>query len=316
MNSNWKRADRLMKFITSAVDLILRNRYEVRKNPLYIELGTEVGPGAARTTEEIKRMLGKLFHKAEYYPPETAAAFSALTKEHTQDRLAAFLKRFVDVPVEARLALLELKEASWEEILIWIDSYIASRGSYLERKIAEPIVEQREGFSSPGLGEMEHQFDIGSRNLFSLYTVRKYAAEFRDILPSMVERAESLRLISVSKNVPDYVRRYLEEASRCYIHGNFLASVLLCRSAIEAAAEDRLKKKGFARELRAIGKERLKSILSLALEKGLMDKIFWMAADDIRKQANKAAHPQEVPGECECKRGFDETRRILQHLYE
>jgi len=217
--------------------------------------------------------------------------------------------------VEASLTVSELKEASWEEILIWIDSYIA-RGSYLERKIAEPVVEQREGFSSPGLGEMEHHFDVGSRDLFSLYTVRKYAAEFKDFLPNIVERAESLRLISASKNAPDDVRRYLEDASRCYIYGNFLASLLLCRSAIEVAAEGRLKNEGFARELRAIGQERLKSILRLALEIGLMEKTFWMSADDIRKKANKAAHPDGVPGECDCKRAFDETRGILQHLYE
>jgi len=50
LNSNWKKAKDLVNLATSAVDLILRDRYEVSKKPLYVELGTDVGPGAARTT--------------------------------------------------------------------------------------------------------------------------------------------------------------------------------------------------------------------------------------------------------------------------
>jgi len=55
--------------------------------------------------------------------------------------LAVFLEAFVDVPVEADLALLDLKDASWEDVLIWIDDYV-TQGPYLERKVGELIVEQ------------------------------------------------------------------------------------------------------------------------------------------------------------------------------
>lgn len=316
MKTNWKRAKDLAKLISSAVDLILRDRYEVVSNkPLQLELGAEVGPGAARTTGEIERMLDKLFRMPEYYPPETAAAFSALGKEHTRQRLAQFLGLFVDVPVEADLALLELKEASWEDILIWIDSYI-TQGSYLERKIAEPVVKQREGFSSPEMREMERHFDNGAPGLFSLYTVRKYASEFKEGFSGTVRRAELLRLIPAGNNVPDYVAAYMEEASRCFIHGHFVASLILCRSAMEAAAKGRLRDKGYARELREIKQDPLKSVLNLALEKRLIDKIIWRAADDIRKMANKAAHPESAADEDDCMRAFDATRGILQQLYE
>ena len=114
----------------------------------------------------LKRSRGcrEFFHMPELYPPETAAAFLALKKEQTRERLAEFLEQFVDVPVEADLALLELKEASWEEILIWIDSYIAQR-PYLERKVGELVVKQREGFSNPGARELERSAEMSSPNV-------------------------------------------------------------------------------------------------------------------------------------------------------
>jgi len=315
MNANWKEARKLLNLVTSAIDCILRNRYDgYSRKPFYVELGTEVGPGASRTAEEVERMSEKFFRMPEHYPPETGAAFLALKKEQTRERLAEFLEQFVDVPVEADLALLELKEASWEEILIWIDSYIAQR-PYLERKVGELVVKQREGLSNPGARELERSAEMSSPNVLSLYVVRKYAAEFKELFPHMVERAGDLQLIPAGKGVPDYIRHYLEEASRCFIYGHFLASLLVCRSAIEAAAKDRLRGNRFARELSEV-EDSLVGILNLALEKGLIDKIIWLAADDIRKTANKAAHPEAVPDEGRCKSAFDATRGILQHLYE
>jgi len=315
MKENRKKAEDLVKLVTSAIDLILRDRYELSKKPLYIELGTQVGNGASRSATEIEGILEKLFQKPELYPPETSAAFSALKKEHTQERLAAFLGRLVNIPMESHFALSELKEANWEKILIWVDSYIA-RGAYLEGKIAEPVVKQLVGFSSPSLRQIEHFLDSGSTGLFSLYTVRKYADELKDHFPLIVERAERLRLIPASKNVPDNVRRYLEEATRCCIYGHFLASLLLCRSAIEAATKDRLTKCGFEHEVRAIRQDPLKSILKLAFDKDLMDEALWKQADDIRAKANKAAHSPALPDERYCVEACDITRGILQHLYE
>lgn len=315
MNANWEEARKLLNLVTSVIDCILRNRYDgCSRKPFYVELGTEVGPGASRTAEEIERMLEKFFRMPEHYPPETGAVFLALKKEQTRERLAEFLEQFVDVPVEADLALLELKEASWEEILIWIDSYIA-QGPYLERKVGELVVERREGFSSPGAREMEAAVDTCPGEFLSLYVVRKYAAEFKERFPHMIERGQELRLIPAGKGVPDHIRHYLEEASRCFIYGHFLASLLVCRSAIEAAAKDRLRDNRYERELSEV-EDSLKSILDLALEKGLIDKIIWGAAQDIRKMANKAAHPETVPDEGRCKWAFDTTRGILQHLYE
>jgi hypothetical protein len=141
-NTNWKEARKLVALVTSAIDCILHNRYDAySRKPFYLELGAEIGPGEAKTSEEIEGRLEKLFDKPEVNRPETSGAFLALRGEHTQEKLAVFLEAFVDVPVEADLALLDLKDASWEDVLIWIDDYV-TQGPYLERKVGELIVEQ------------------------------------------------------------------------------------------------------------------------------------------------------------------------------
>ena len=315
MNESWKQARKLLNLVTSAIDCILRNQYDrYTRKPFYVELGTEVGPGASHTAEEIERVIEVFLRKPELYPPETAAAFLALKEEYTRERLEAFLKAFVRAPLAAALALSDLKEAKWEDVLYWIDSYL-TQGRYLEGKIGELVVEGREGFSSPVVQEMESAVDTSPRDFLALYVVRKYAKELKENFPHVVERAQLLRVVPASKNVPNHVREYLEETSRCFIYGHFLASLLVCRSAIEAAVKDRLRDKGYARELRE-KEDSLMSILDLALEKGLMDKTVCGVAQDIRKMAGKAAHPETVPDEGCCKWAFDATRGVLQHLYE
>jgi hypothetical protein len=92
----------------------------------------------------------------------------------------------------------------------------------------------------------------------------------------------------------------------------------MARSAIVAGAEDRLRKKGFGRELDEIKYKGdfLKNILRLALDKGVIGKAIWMAADEIRDRANKAAHSEALPDDRGCMKAFDMTRGILQHLFE
>jgi hypothetical protein len=108
----------------------------------------------------------------------------------------------------------------------------------------------------------------------------------------------------------------LGEASRCFIYGQFLASILLCRSAIVAAAEDRLRKKGFGREVDQVRQDFLKNVLKLALNKGPLDETIWKAADEIRVRANKAAHSDMLPDARDCMEAYHLTRGIIQHLYE
>jgi len=148
-----------------------------------------------------------------------------------------------------------------------------------------------------------------------LFTARKYAKEIRNLFPKIVRRAGSLRLLPAAKEVPEYVCRCLIEASRCYIYGRFLASLFLCRSALEESVKDVLRKKGYEKDMAAMKDEGLKGILRLARDKGLMDEALHNQADDIRALANQAIHGNKLPTDDECKNAFDLTRGILQHLY-
>ena len=312
--SHQKKADGLVRLVTKALNYILNDQYEVvSKKPFQLELGTEIGPGAARTSKEIEDILEKFL--PEHYSPETARAFLTLKKNRTRDHLSAFLEELLEGSAEASRALSELENAPWDEILIYIDSYIV-HGPKLPGELGRLLVKEREGVSSPAGRKMEAFIDWSSPGFLSLFTVRKYTADFKDLFPGVVGRAERLRLIPVVKTVPNYIRRYLGEASRCFIYGQFLASILLCRSAIVAAAEDRLRKKGFGREVDQVRQDFLKNVLKLALNKGLLDETIWKAADEIRVRANKAAHSDMLPDARDCMEAYHLTRGIIQHLYE
>ena len=125
-----------------------------------------------------------------------------------------------------------------------------------------------------------------------------------------------LRLLPARSKVPEHVRRYLAEASRCFIYGQFLACLFLCRSAIISATEDRLRAKGFACELDALSKDKLKNTLELAHDRGVLDDVAWKQADDIRELSNDAIHGRRLATDAESKDAFDQTRGILQLLYE
>ena len=95
-------------------------------------------------------------------------------------------------------------------------------------------------------------------------------------------------------------------------------SLSLCRSAIVSSTEDRLRASGFARELEDLrgSKDQLKKILELARDKDILDGVTWKQADDIRQLGNDAVHGDRLPTEAQCKSAFDQTRGILQHLYD
>ena len=311
MNPNYKKANSLIEMITWAVERILNEQYEVVSdedgNLLEVDLGASLGPGMALSTKQIEGALKK------FLPPNKFDALLALKKERTRQRLATVLETLF-APPEASFALSELKHASWEEILSYIDSYYAE-GPQLRRKILMLIPAEREVFSSQGGAEVERLIEESSPGLISVFTVRKYAAEFRKRFPHIVGRAELLRLIPVTRNIPNHVRRYFVEASQCFIYGTTLASLFLCRSAVVAACEERLIKRGFEGAVEKIDRDYLKQILTLARDKGILDETLWKQADDIRQWANDAVHWDNLPDERTCMKSYDMTRGILQHLY-
>jgi hypothetical protein len=136
----------------------------------------------------------------------------------------------------------------------------------------------------------------------SLY-LKEFAREFE----KLVRRAEELRVLDTSAPVPEQVQTYLAEATRCYIYGRYIACLLVCRSAIEVALRDRLKRQDSIEKLISYGREMLPWTLKPTLD----------LAHEVRVAANQAVHPGPgaVPPAEICKDMFVKTRGVLRELY-
>jgi hypothetical protein len=134
----------------------------------------------------------------------------------------------------------------------------------------------------------------------------------------MIQRAGQLRALSAADQPPTDVQSYLQEATRCYIWGFYVASLMLCRSAIEFAIRERLRNHGKSEKLLQLEQSRedtLDKLIDLAkaeLHWGLKDSL--RAADIVRAEANRAIH-REVPPSERCKEMFAVTRGALKELY-
>ena len=79
----------------------------------------------------------------------------------------------------------------------------------------------------------------------SSFHARRLSKQF----PRIIDRAVGLALVKVDYEVPDKVRRYIEEASKSYLNGQWIACLMVCRSAIEFVVRDRLIFFGYESEL-------------------------------------------------------------------
>jgi len=147
-------------------------------------------------------------------------------------------------------------------------------------------------------------------------TVAEYVIrEMSESFPGIVERLSTFQVTAVTDAVPPTVKEYAREACRCYLHGFFSASLILCRSCIESAIETKLDQKGFRKELDRLPFNKVQELLRLAVSSGVLDDLTCHLADEIRRSANKAVHGS-APSEAECRERLEQTRAVLRHTYE
>ena len=123
------------------------------------------------------------------------------------------------------------------------------------------------------------------------------------------------QVTAVTDAVPAAVKQYAREACRCYLHGFFSASLILCRSCIESAIETKLDQKGLRKELDRLPFNKVQELLRLAVNSGVLDDLTRHLADEIRRSANKAVHGS-APSEAGCRERLEQTRAVLRHIYE
>jgi len=309
------RANELLEVVTFALECALNNDYNSAEfdtdgNPTALELRRglfEEQVGTPFLEDYFRRVLS---------PQQSEALFSL--KEHRTPEQIDQVFRLVSPISLSKIALnpvQDLADADWDGILRYLNGLFE-----FSRQIGEGagdvIMKEREGFSSPSGSELESFLENQEPACLDFFAARKYVDELRRLLPNVVKRAGALRLLAVSRNVPQNLREYLAEASRSYIYGHFRASLLLCWSAIEYAVRTRLCEMGCEEELKAITQDRLKKLLELA--KGpVLDNALWGQADEIRILRNRAAHPEgDPPSAQECQDAFIKTRGILEHVYQ
>lgn len=298
----------LVNLIPWAIERLLKGEYAVRKNPKGLPLKLDLDPGLSALDvptmeKELRKSLG----------PERAERFFALKDQAGPEKVAEAMNEILGPTVGPEFSS-HLAEADWETLVSSVYWGLVWFGT----QWGEQLAREREGLGTREAAEFEEAREKSSPGSTLVYAAQKYSREMMALFPRIVHRAEMLRILKVSKKAPGNVVRYLQEGSRCYIYGHFLASLVLCRSAIEAAVEDRLRQMGHGEELDHIEEHKMWSLLEMAREKGLLGKRWYRDADSVRSLGNRAAHAEtvgKIPKENECKQAFDLTRKILEHLY-
>jgi len=153
----------------------------------------------------------------------------------------------------------------------------------------------------------------------SVATVAHYSQEVANLFPRLIHRAETLRVLAAQNMAPPSVQNYLEEASKCYLYGRFIACLIVCRSAIEFALRERLTAFGKESELVKMKYAREDSLKNIILVcRPIFPRTFKPTLDDadqVRREASNAVHNMEPSAET-CKQMFIKTRGILSELYD
>lgn len=127
-------------------------------------------------------------------------------------------------------------------------------------------------------------------------------------VPAVVFRWKELRELLVAFLPDERVRRYLREATTCYLLGLPGAAAVLCRAALESALADVLVRRDVSLS-RALGRR-----LGLARQLGVLTREMAKKAYDIQDVGDEAIHNLT----CSEPAARDQIRRtaeVLQHLY-
>jgi hypothetical protein len=243
--------------------------------------------------------------------PEAAEALFRLKQNRTPDSVKHAMQVLFPGPIGVSAGE-QLAQADWSAIV----SFAYHESVEPIRSLVRRVVKKQLGFGTGSEKAFEELMESANPAAVRVAAQDYYTCELARLFPKIVKRAERLRVTPSVQAVPQYLQRYLNEASRCYIYGQFLAALFLCRSALEEAVKDRLKATGHGAEVARIERrEWLYALLKLARDKKILNKSAYRDADRIRGQAKDAIHGKYLPGDTECVKAYTDTRLVLQSLY-
>jgi hypothetical protein len=137
-------------------------------------------------------------------------------------------------------------------------------------------------------------------------------------LPNAVERASTLDGLNLG-NIPiQHLKRYFEEAHRCYLYGFNIACAVLCRAIIETALQNVVDPNGLIKSTLKPQDSYLATLAFEAGRGGILTDDRPQCVLDVRDAGNEAIHPSPsferkwLPRLGEI---VDNTRKILIDLY-
>jgi hypothetical protein len=295
----------LITLIPWAIERILKGEYRViitsKGEVLKAELNPEYGIISIELMEKGLRSV---------LSAEQASVLFALKDEHTEEDVKKAMIRLFD-PKLGPLLSDRLIGADWSAVV----TLVYEQSISLWESLGKAMAKDRETFGTVTRAQFEATAESRNPRALLYESARKYAQEFITLYPKVVDRAATLRIVGTARKVPSHVERHMLEASRCFVYGQFLGCLILCRSAIEAATENQLRDKGHGTKVNQVTKDWLKGLLLLARDNGLLDYDEWNWADSIRDLANRTVHHSKLPDAEECKEAFYLTRKILERLY-
>lgn len=210
-------------------------------------------------------------------------------------------------------------------LLVSADRRKWERARKLRERISEVII-QRETVTTPEVANDERIVESRVPKLLQQELIGVYCGEVARLFPAMVDRAARLRTLPVATAVPSEVKKYLNEATKCYLYGRLIACLVVCRAAIEYGVQEFLNRKGWWERYRDWVKENeeeesLYNRIRFARKffGGRDLSVFWDWADEVRALAGRTLHPkppQKAPQDSECIEAFDKTRKVLEALYQ
>jgi len=160
------------------------------------------------------------------------------------------------------------------------------------------------------------QFEEELRTLSQPQTLDKIAEAlqqtFLSELPQMTRRSAAIRTTILSGATHARVGRFLVEATRAFIRGDFNSTIIVCRSALEGALKQKLVRPG-----RTVKRKDLEDLINLAVNEGRFTRALGRKAHKVRRRGNRYTHARGMSRkvETEAQEILNDTKSLLERLF-
>jgi hypothetical protein len=137
--------------------------------------------------------------------------------------------------------------------------------------------------------------------------------EFENKADEMVSRYRDLGIFFVKQKPRPLVLNRLREALQCYVHGFFQGCAILCRSTLETALRERIKKELDQEPRQGIT---LGPLLCFALKKRIISKDDHDRADKVKTSGDEAVHNHKRCSASEAFQSLNNTKLLLNIWYQ